>query len=105
MSSFDYLKRYVSREDPPTRNWFVPVKDDAINTAEQRLGVSFPVALRRFYLEIGSGFLRATAGEKKVTPNVSRILDPTEATALPRGDGTFPLRRRGLRTATFRSLR
>ena len=93
MANFDYLRRYVSRESPPTRNWFMPVSEDEIRAAEQRMGMSFPDALRQFYLEVGSGFLRATEGEKRVTANVNRILDPAEAAALRLGEveGSAPL--------------
>ena len=86
MGSFEYLKRYVSRESPPTRNWFTPVTEDEIRAAEQRVGSSFPAALRQFYLEVGSGFLRASEGDKKVTTNVNRNLDPAEAAALRLGE-------------------
>ena len=88
MGSFDYLKRYVSRESPPTRNWFMPVSEDEIRAAEEQMGMPFPAGLRQFYLEVGSGFLRATDGEKKVTTNANRILDPTEAAALRRSGGS-----------------
>ncbi len=101
MGSFDYLRRYVSSESPPTRNWFTPVTEDEIRAAERRMGTSFPAALRQFYLEVGSGFLRANDGEKKVTTNVNRILDPTEAAALRLGEAEVPAPPEGFEDGTL----
>lgn len=53
VGSFDYLRCYISRDSLPTRNWFMPVSEDEIKAAEQRMGISFPTAVRQFYGEVG----------------------------------------------------
>ena len=56
MGEFDYLKRFVSKEEPGHPNWFTPLGESGVAEAEGRIGFRFPASLRSFYLEIGSGF-------------------------------------------------
>lgn len=82
MSEFDYLKRFVSKDESDHSNWFTPLAESAVDEAEERIGFRFPASLRSFYLEIGSGFLAANeAGDKKTT-SVNRFLTPGEVADL-----------------------
>ena len=89
MGEFDYLKRFVSREESSHPNWFTPLGESVVAEAEGRIGFRFPPSLRSFYLEIGSGFLAANeAGDRKTT-SVNRFLTPGEVADLYLGDSTL----------------
>lgn len=51
-------------------NQFYIVKEDAVDKAQNELGVVFPQELRKFYKEIGYGFLESKSY------NFNRIMDP-----------------------------
>jgi hypothetical protein len=86
VGEFDYLKRFVSKEESSHPNWFTPLDESAVAEAEGRIGFRFPPSLRSFYLEIGSGFLATNeAGDKKTT-SVNRFLTPAEVADLYLGD-------------------
>lgn len=77
---FEFLSRYVNVTEGP--NSFVPVTQDEIVEAERRIGFSLPEQLRRFYREIGCGFLKAP---KESDPNddtcfdtINRVVGPSE---------------------------
>ena len=49
---------------------FHPLTKDEIKNSESKLGIIFPKLLRKFYLEIGHGFIGSEVG------NINRIMDP-----------------------------
>lgn len=49
---------------------FYSLTKDEIKNSESKLGIIFPKLLRKFYLEIGYGFIRSEVG------NINRIMDP-----------------------------
>lgn len=52
------------------KNTFYEVKLFEIEEVENELGIRFPEQLRKFYLEVGYGFISGSDG------NVNRIMDP-----------------------------
>ena len=52
------------------KNTFYEVKLPEIEEVENELGIRFPEQLRKFYLEVGYGFINGSDG------NVNRIMDP-----------------------------
>lgn len=52
------------------KNKFYEVKLSEIEEVESELGIEFPEQLRKFYLEVGYGFIHGSEG------NVNRIMDP-----------------------------
>ena len=49
---------------------FYSLTKDKIKNSESKLGIIFPKLLRKFYLEIGYGFIGSEVG------NINRIMDP-----------------------------
>jgi hypothetical protein len=86
VGEFDYLKRFVSKEESSHPNWFTPLGEPLVAEAEGRIGVRFPGSLRSFYLEVGSGFLAANDTGDKKTTSVNRFLTPGEVADLYLGD-------------------
>lgn len=77
MSNFDSLKKYVF-EEPTDDVWrnkhvFFPVSQEEIQETEELLGRALPDELKKFYQEIGYGFLCVGAGS-----NVNRIMSAIE---------------------------
>ena len=78
---FDHLSKYIGAAKPPNRLWLV--KPNEIEDAETRLGFAFPYQLRRFYNEVGCGFLSQGVEDKKRDPSlINGILGPSEVADL-----------------------
>ena len=56
---YDFLKVYAPGGNEVNDNWFSPLEELEITSAEQKLGQRFPEELRRFYQDIGTGMLRS----------------------------------------------
>ena len=57
---FEHLRKYVVENEyveVEQGNSFYPLKPDETDMAEKKLGFQFPHQLKRFYEEIGYGFL------------------------------------------------
>ena len=77
---YEYLKQYV-RSTPDNKvhtNLFLPVSDEQIVRAEDKLHIKFPSELRDFYQEIGYGFLTHphTYPKDYIFSNTNRINPP-----------------------------
>ena len=59
--NYEYLRRYIGHNDLKG-TYFLPVSEDKIKSAEEKMGKKFPDQLRSFYKEIGTGIL--SCGEK-----------------------------------------
>ncbi len=64
-------------------NTFYQVKPEAIQKAEQNMGIIFPEVLVQFYLNVGYGFLE-THGH-----NINRIMGPCSVEEFYLGTGQF----------------
>jgi hypothetical protein len=58
---YAYLKKYIGYNDLKG-TYFLPVPENQISLAEEKIGMKFPDQLRSFYREIGTGIL--SCGEK-----------------------------------------
>jgi hypothetical protein len=72
---FEHLKRDL--EPLHHDNVFLPVPSEEIEAAEMSLGYSFPPQLRRFFEEVGYGFVAmGTEDAKRDTNLCNRIVPP-----------------------------
>ncbi|MGG3476453.1 SMI1/KNR4 family protein [Peribacillus frigoritolerans] len=76
MAKFDYIKN--------SNHKFFPLKEKDIIKAEERLGFKFPPELRKFYLEVGYGFLQGNNEN-----SISRLMDPDTITDITLREGIF----------------
>lgn len=67
---FELYKQFVGAHE--SRNEFIQLSPGEIEAAEQRLGYRFPDQLRRFFEEIGYGFLKQ-GSEDEVDPHLEPI--------------------------------
>lgn len=63
MAIFDFVKN--------GKHKFVNIKENEIIEAEKRIGFAFPNELRKFYLEVGYGFIKGNNLNA-----INRIMDP-----------------------------
>ncbi|MDM5187363.1 SMI1/KNR4 family protein [Bacillus sp. DX4.1] len=71
---FDFLKKYIVADRSVRSNQtpiFYPIYEEEINEAESLLQMELPKELKRFYQEIGCGFLKS---DKRTFFN--RFMDP-----------------------------
>lgn len=79
-SKYNYLQKYIeNKQSKGSYNYFQAISTKEIIAEEQRLGFSFPTALKEFWLEIGCGFLQSTPNNvgKATIDHNNRIMDPT----------------------------
>ena len=71
----------IGADNGPNRFW--PIQEEEIDTAESRMDVKFPSALRNFYLNVGCGFwCKGTADADWDRSLVNGILSPNEIAEL-----------------------
>lgn len=59
--NYDYLLKYrldSAKEHPKCKNWFYPVEESDILSAEKELGFRLPNQIRKFYQIIGYGSIK-----------------------------------------------
>ncbi|AMM95633.1 hypothetical protein UP17_20065 [Peribacillus simplex] len=76
MAKFDYIKN--------SNHKFFPLKEKDLIKAEERLGFKFPPELRRFYLEVGYGFLKGNNEN-----SINRLMDPDTIADIILREGIF----------------
>jgi hypothetical protein len=64
-------------------NKFVHIKPSAVESAQEELGIIFPKELKKFYQEIGYGFLKSDKD------NFNRIMDPESICEFRNRSGQF----------------
>ncbi|WP_146117663.1 MULTISPECIES: SMI1/KNR4 family protein [Pirellulaceae] len=74
--------------EPDFPNVRFPVTAEDIESAERRIGNPFPEQLRKFFCQIGSGFLKAPQSDTSRTDfkYINRFLDPDEVAELFLGE-------------------
>lgn len=88
MANYDFLKEYIvpkRTEVPGAKHKFYPVKKEAIDEAEKRMGMKFPKELRAFYEQIGYGFMCKDG--KNIF--INRLMDPHSVADLRIGEGIY----------------
>lgn len=61
--NYEFIKRN-------SNNTFYPVTENEINSMEKALNLRIPIELKKFFLEVGYGFIKGSEN------NVNRIMDP-----------------------------
>ena len=87
---FEFLQDVMLDDEqfPNHPNTRYPVSYEDIKEAEGRLGFQFPSQLRKFFQEIGCGFLKSSPNDISQTEFniINRFLDPDEITDLFLGE-------------------
>lgn len=86
---FDALKNYiVESESVKTDSGivFFPVLPKEISRAELKIGRALPSQLKRFYLDVGYGFVSASSDNAITTTALNKILEPLEVSDLILGE-------------------
>lgn len=89
MSDFSYWKKYVLPSEnvqapPEYKHKFYPLSIREVEEAEKRLNQKFPKELRKFYLQIGYGFM--CINQNSFT---NRIMDPHSVADLILGEDIY----------------
>ena len=82
MEKYDYLKKYIGIPRSNDGLPFFPITKTEIEDAENKLGLSFPIALKEFWLSIGCGFCTRTASGQIVNEYVNRVMSPDQIASI-----------------------
>lgn len=77
MMELSFLKNYVCKTESDdmwnNKHVFLKVSESEIVETEEKLGIELPTELKKFYNEIGYGFLNCGKGS-----NINRVISPIE---------------------------